>query len=193
MSTVRPAAVAGTFYPADPAVLLAEVNELLDGVDTFDVRFGHPKVLIVPHAGYVYSGQTAAHAYNELASARGVVKRVVLLGPVHRVAVRGLALPGVDEFATPLGRVPVDAEAVRAVSRLPQVVTSAPAHARGHSLDVQLPFLQRVLGSCSLLPLAGGLRSMGRFWFKSCPWVGMAAMAHPASAFCAEHACALQL
>ena len=80
-------------------MLLGEVDELLEGVDTLEVRFGHPKVLIVPHAGYIYSGSTAAHAYSELIPARGLVKRVVLLGPVHRVAVRGLALPGVEMFA----------------------------------------------------------------------------------------------
>ena len=156
MNTTRPAAVAGAFYSADPAALRGELEELLDGVESFEVRFAHPKVLVVPHAGYVYSGQTAAHAYNELASARGVVKRVVLLGPVHRVAVRGLALPGAASFATPLGMVPVDADAVRALARLPQVVTSAPAHAMEHSLEVQLPFLQRMLGSFSLVPLAVG-------------------------------------
>ena len=120
------------------------------------MRFGHPKVLIVPHAGYIYSGATAAHAYSELIPARGLVKRVVLLGPVHRVAVRGLALPGVDLFATPLGRIPLDADAVRSLADLPQVVTSAPAHAMEHSLEVQLPFLQRVLGEFSLVPLAVG-------------------------------------
>lgn len=159
MSTVRPAAVAGSFYPADPAALTGEVNEFLDGVENFDVRFGHPKVLVVPHAGYMYSGQTAAYAYNELANAKGVVTRVVLLGPVHRVAVRGLALPGAQEFATPLGTIPVDAGLVRTVSGLPQVVTSAPAHAMEHSLEVQLPFLQRVLGKFTLLPLAVGAAS----------------------------------
>ncbi len=156
MSTIRPPAVAGTFYPADPVALRGEVDELLEGVETFAVRFGHPKVLVVPHAGYIYSGQAAAHAYDELAPGRGIVKRVVLLGPVHRVAVRGLALPGVDAFTTPLGSIPVDKEAVRAISGLPQVVTSAPAHAMEHSLEVQLPFLQRVLGEFSLVPLAVG-------------------------------------
>ena len=156
MATLRPAAVAGTFYPGEPTALLGEVNELLDGVESFEVRFGHPKALIVPHAGYIYSGQTAAHAYNELTAARGLVKRVVLLGPVHRVAVRGLALPGTDEFATPLGRIPIDADAVRSLAGLAQVVTSAPAHAMEHALEVQLPFLQRVLGTFSLLPLAVG-------------------------------------
>ena len=156
MPTLRPPAVAGAFYPGDPQALIGEVDELLDGVESHDVRFGHPKVLIVPHAGYIYSGATAAHAYSELIPARGIVKRVVLLGPVHRVAVRGLALPGVDEFATPLGRIPLDAGAVALLGDLPQVVTSAPAHAMEHSLEVQLPFLQRVLGDFALVPLAVG-------------------------------------
>lgn len=156
MSAIRPAAVAGTFYPADPAALQREVEELLGGVDSLEVRFGHPKVLVVPHAGYLYSGATAAHAYDELANARGVIRRVVLLGPVHRVAVRGLALPGVDAFATPLGRIWVDAEALEALAGLAQVVTSVPAHAMEHALEVQLPFLQRQLGDFSLVPLAVG-------------------------------------
>lgn len=156
MTSHRPPAVAGTFYPADPKALLREVDELLEGVDSLEIRFGHPKVLVVPHAGYIYSGGTAAHAYDELASARDQIRRVVLLGPVHRVAVRGLALPGVDAFDTPLGRIPVDAGAVQALAGLPQVVTSTAAHAMEHSLEVQLPFLQRVLGTFSLVPLAVG-------------------------------------
>ena len=107
MSQIRPAAVAGMFYPRDPRALEREVAELLDGVENLAPRFGHPKALIVPHAGYIYSGPVAARAYDELAAARGIVERVVLLGPVHRVPVRGLALPGVEAFATPFGRVPV--------------------------------------------------------------------------------------
>ena len=156
MSQVRPAAVAGMFYPRDARELEKEVAELIDGVENLAPRFGHPKALIVPHAGYVYSGPVAARAYDELAAARGVVKRVVLLGPVHRVAVRGLALPGAEAFETPLGRVPVDAEAVRMLAPLRQVVTSPAAHAMEHSLEVQLPFLQKMLGEFSLLPLAVG-------------------------------------
>jgi AmmeMemoRadiSam system protein B/AmmeMemoRadiSam system protein A len=144
------------FYPRDAGELEREVAELIDGVENLAPRFGHPKALIVPHAGYVYSGPVAARAYDELAAARGVVKRVVLLGPVHRVAVRGLALPGVEAFETPLGRVPVDAEAVRMLAPFRQVVTSPAAHAMEHSLEVQLPFLQKMLGEFSLLPLAVG-------------------------------------
>ena len=156
MSQVRPAAVAGMFYPRDAGELEREVAGLIDGVENLAPRFGHPKALIVPHAGYIYSGQVAARAYDELAAARGVVKRVVLLGPVHRVPVRGLALPGAEAFDMPLGRIPVDAEAVRMLAPFRQVVNSPAAHAMEHSLEVQLPFLQKMLGEFSLLPLAVG-------------------------------------
>jgi AmmeMemoRadiSam system protein B/AmmeMemoRadiSam system protein A len=156
MAAVRPAAVAGTFYPRDARELEREVVELIDGVENLAPRFGHPKALIVPHAGYIYSGPVAARAYDELAAARGVVKRVVLLGPVHRVPVRGMALPGVEAFETPLGRVPVDTEGARMLAPYRQVVVSPAAHAMEHSLEVQLPFLQKMLGEISLLPLAVG-------------------------------------
>jgi hypothetical protein len=157
---VRPAAVAGAFYPGDPARLAAEVDEHLGAAGALEPSFAFPKALIVPHAGYIYSGAVAAAAYDLLAPARGTVRRVLMLGPVHRVAVRGLALPGCDAFDTPLGRVPVDGAAVRALADLPQVVESPPAHAQEHSLEVQLPFLQKVLGSFSLVPLAVGRASV---------------------------------
>lgn len=156
MSQIRPAAVAGLFYPRDARALQKEVAELIDGVENLAPRFGHPKALIVPHAGFIYSGPVAARAYDELAAARGVVRRVVLLGPVHRVPVRGLALPGAEAFDTPLGRVPVDADAVRQLAPFGQVVVSSEAHAMEHALEVQLPFLQRMLGEFALLPLAVG-------------------------------------
>src|SRR5579859_8261128 len=143
MPSIRSAAVAGTFYPGDAHALSAELEELLGGAEQREPRLGFPKALIVPHAGYIYSGPVAARAYDELVSARGIVRRVVLLGPVHRVPVRGLALPGAQAFATPLGTIPVDEEAVRAVEGMPQVVRSDAAHALEHSLEVQLPFLQK--------------------------------------------------
>ena len=160
MDSVRPAAVAGTFYPGDARALAAEVDDLLGGVDQAVPRLGYPKALVVPHAGYIYSGPVAARAYDELAAARGSVRRVVLLGPVHRVPVRGLAVPTASAFATPLGSVRIDAEALREVRDLPQVVTSDPAHALEHSLEVQLPFLQRVLGDFALAPFAVGTASV---------------------------------
>src|SRR4051812_26126733 len=160
MASVRPPAVAGTFYPADPRVLAAEIDDLLGDVDQLAPRLGFPKALIVPHAGYIYSGPVAARAYDDIAPARGIVKRVVLLGPVHRVAVRGLALPAAEFFDTPLGRIPVDREAAAQLASLPQVVSSAPAHALEHSLEVQLPFLQKALGEFTLVPLAVGMASV---------------------------------
>src|SRR4051812_23223026 len=100
---VRAAAVAGLFYPGDRAGLAATVAEMLDGAPPAQGK--PPKALIAPHAGYVYSGPVAASAYALLKPLRDVVKRVVLLGPTHRVAVRGLALPAARQFATPLGAV----------------------------------------------------------------------------------------
>ena len=104
MHTVREPAVAGTFYPDNKQVLVSDIKALMDGVSPAE-RQVSPKAMIVPHAGYIYSGQTAAIAYARLMPARHTIKRVVLLGPVHRVPVRGLALPDVDAFATPLGTV----------------------------------------------------------------------------------------
>src|SRR5258707_1270878 len=124
MENVRPAAVAGMFYPGDPKVLSAEIDELLGGVEELSPRLGFPKALIVPHAGYIYSGPVAARAYDDLVPARGIVRGVVLPGPVRRVAVGGPALPGAEFFDTPLGRIPVDQELVQALASLPQVVTS---------------------------------------------------------------------
>jgi len=156
MAAIRPPAVAGTFYPGEALALAGELDELMGGVECAGPRLGWPKAVIVPHAGYLYSGQVAAHAYEALAGARGVVRRVVVLGPVHRVPVRGLAVPTHDAFATPLGTVRVDRAAIDALRTLSQVVASDPAHAREHALEVQLPFLQRQLGEFALVPFAVG-------------------------------------
>ena len=156
MLSIRPAAVAGMFYPAAPRELAWEVDNMLGHSAGGGFIPGFPKALIVPHAGYVYSGSVAAEAYDRLRPARGVVRRVVLLGPCHRVAVRGLALPDAAAFDTPLGRVPIDREAVASLAGLPQVVVSSAVHAEEHALEVQLPFLQRVLSEFSLVPFAVG-------------------------------------
>ncbi|TAK85595.1 MAG: AmmeMemoRadiSam system protein B [Betaproteobacteria bacterium] len=160
MASVRPAAVAGMFYPREARVLDAELEDLLGGVAQGAPRLGFPKALVVPHAGYIYSGSVAAHAYDALGPARDIVRRVVLLGPVHRVPVRGLAVPTCEAFETPLGRVPLDRAALQAVQALPQVVKSDAAHALEHSLEVQLPFLQRVLGEFSFVPFVVGMASV---------------------------------
>jgi AmmeMemoRadiSam system protein B len=152
----RPPAVAGTFYPALRQVLSDEVSALLAVAKQAQQPAPVPKAIIVPHAGYIYSGSTAALAYVHVAAARKSIRRVVLLGPVHRVAVRGLALPGVAAFATPLGEVPLDPSAGAALAHLRQVVISPGAHGLEHSLEVQLPFLQSVLDEFTLVPLAVG-------------------------------------
>lgn len=157
MNPVRPAAVAGSFYPDRPEQLAEEVRSLLQAAAMHEPASpSPPKALIVPHAGYIYSGPIAASAYALLAPWRNVIQRVVLIGPVHRVPVRGLALPQSGGFETPLGVVPLDTEAMLGLARLPQVSQSAAAHAWEHSLEVQLPFLQQALGAFSLVPLAAG-------------------------------------
>lgn len=154
--TLRPPGVAGMFYPQSPAALGSEVADLLARAPSPALT---AKALVAPHAGYVYSGATAAAVYASLAPRRAVIRRVVLLGPTHRVAVRGLALPASAAFATPLGTIPVDRAAVAAIADLPQIVVSEAAHAAEHALEVQLPFLQCALDDFSLVPLAVGQAS----------------------------------
>ena len=150
----RPAAVAGTFYPSEARTLEREVRGYLAAAKAQAAP--PPKALIVPHAGYVYSGPIAASAYALIASARERIRRVVLLGPAHRVPVRGLALPSARAFATPLGTVEIDAEAAAEALSLPQVSESDLAHGYEHSLEVQLPFLQTVLAEFMIVPFAVG-------------------------------------
>lgn len=157
MNPIRQPAVAGAFYPGQAVVLSKNVQALLSAAGSGDAADGAcPKALIVPHAGYVYSGATAALAYARLAPLRKIIRRVVLLGPVHRVPVSGLALPGALAFSTPLGQIDVDQVAIARLAGLPQVVVSPAAHAQEHSLEVQLPFLQAVLDDFKLVPLAVG-------------------------------------
>lgn len=159
--THRPPAVAGMFYPAAPDQLHATLHALLaaaraPALRLKEVQQGRTKAIIAPHAGYVYSGPVAASAYALLQPLRGTVRRVVLLGPVHRTWTPGLALPGVDAFDTPLGSIPIDRAAMAAIADLPQVTVHPAAHAEEHSLEVHLPFLQEALGEFSLVPLAVG-------------------------------------
>jgi AmmeMemoRadiSam system protein B len=156
MHVIRPPAVAGLFYPGPPAALRAELDELLAGAAVDAAASDSLKLLIVPHAGYVYSGAVAAAAYALLATQQRRIRRVVVLGPTHRFAVRGIAIPSADAFATPLGSVAVDRDVLTQLARLPKVVTSDAAHAAEHSLEVQLPFLQTVLTDFTLVPLAVG-------------------------------------
>ena len=151
---VRPAAVAGMFYPESAAILAQDIAQMILAVPQRMAVC--PKAIIVPHAGFVYSGPIAASVYAHLLASRGAIRRVVLLGPTHRVAVNGLALPSSTAFATPLGIVPLDQDAIATIADLPPVVVFEETHAREHSLEVQLPFLQTVIDSFSLVPLAVG-------------------------------------
>lgn len=153
---VRPAAVAGLFYADNAAALRDDIQDLLAAVSPATILPRPPKALIVPHAGYIYSGPVAASAYAQLRPLRDSIRRVILLGPVHRVPVRGLALPDVKAFSTPLGTVLLDREWVDRLRPLRQVTISAAAHAMEHSIEVQLPFLQSVLNDFRLVPLAVG-------------------------------------
>lgn len=155
MNAVRKPAVAGYFYPADPVLLRDELGQLLAAVPE-KPDAPAPKALLVPHAGYVYSGPVAASGYARLAAVAGSIRRVALLGPAHRVALRGLALPAAESFASPLGEVALDRQAIEDIADLPQVVVSEAAHALEHSLEVHLPFLQTLLGGFQLLPLVVG-------------------------------------
>lgn len=156
MTALRPAAVAGMFYPADATELSRQIAAFLAEVPPADPAAPLPKVLIAPHAGYIYSGPVAAQAYALLAPARGRIKRVVLMGPSHRVAFRGIATCGADGYVTPLGAIPIDREAVAQLLTLPMVGELDKAHAAEHSLEVHLPFLQAVLGDFQLVPLVAG-------------------------------------
>jgi len=172
---VRPPAVAGRFYPGNSDDLRAELHSLLltaeghsanpagihgnshtafIGSDS-DGEVIAPHVLVVPHAGYVFSGPIAAEAYATLRGT-GNIRRVVVLGPSHRVALRGMALPSSTAFDTPLGRIPLDTGALQSLLALPQVLVNDEAHAQEHSLEVQLPFLQQMLGMFTLVPVVVG-------------------------------------
>jgi AmmeMemoRadiSam system protein B len=154
MDKIRPPAVAGMFYPAEAEELKAMVEKFLEAAKP--PRGRAPKAIIAPHAGYIYSGPVAASAYVYLPPARNQIRRVVLFGPAHRVPFPGLAASSADGFATPLGIVPLDREAIQSASALPMVRTSDLAHMHEHSLEVQLPFLQTVLADFKLVPFAVG-------------------------------------
>ncbi|MBI3447169.1 MAG: AmmeMemoRadiSam system protein B [Magnetospirillum sp.] len=156
MTVLRPTAVAGQFYPADFAEANRQLSAFLDGAGARPADPRRPKALIAPHAGWIYSGPVAASAYVRLLPWRGSYSRVVLLGPSHRVALRGMALSSADQWASPLGAVALDKEGAARLAGLAGVGILDQAHAQEHSLEVHLPFLQAVLGEFSLLPVVVG-------------------------------------
>jgi len=154
MGFIRSPAVAGQFYPGDSKQLSSMVQRYLD--EAGPPAGPPPKALIAPHAGYVYSGPIAASAYNLLRPVRGKIERVVLLGPCHRVPVRGMALSGADAFETPLGNVSVDKAVCEQALTFSQVEVFDATHEMEHSLEVHLPFLQTVLGDFHVVPIVVG-------------------------------------
>lgn len=153
MATIRAPAVAGSFYPDDARTLRAGVRTLLEQRRSDSPS---PKAIIAPHAGLIYSGPIAASAYAQVANGRDALTQVVLLGPSHHVPFRGVAVSSAEAYATPLGVIPVDTRAVNRLVALPQVQVLDRAHTYEHSLEVQLPFLQSVLGDFTLVPLVVG-------------------------------------
>ncbi len=153
--STRPPAVAGMFYPGETSALQDQINGYLKEGNQEETII--PKALIVPHAGTIYSGSIAGSGYRRLLQYRHVIRKVILLGPAHRVHLKGLALPTVDRFQSPLGNIDLDTKIIsQLVEEFPQVSYSEIAHAEEHSLEVQLPFLQSILSSFRLVPLVVG-------------------------------------
>ena len=155
MAAIRPTAVAGSFYSADAAELRSEIDDLLGSTVSAAIA-PVPKALIAPHAGYIYSGPIAAAGYRRLALARERIRRVVLLGPSHFVGFRGLAASSAEDWQTPLGTVPVDRPMVERLIKAKLMDVLDAAHAREHSLEVHLPFLQVALDEFALVPIVAG-------------------------------------
>ena len=158
--TMRPAAIAGRFYSGEANALIKEIDEMFTGAEAHrseKAESGFPKALIVPHAGYRYSGEVAASAYQTIRRNNRHISRVVLIGPSHRVRFEGLAATSADYFATPLGNIPIDMATIRqSVAQFPFIALNNKAHQHEHALETQLPFLQRCLGQFSLIPIAVG-------------------------------------
>ncbi len=173
LQAVRPSSLSATFFVADAQQLASQVDGFLQATPAPQCS-RPPKIIIAPHAGHVYSGQTAGKAYALLAAHASQIRRVVLLGPAHRVYFQGIALPGSGSFATPLGAMPLDTLGFDAIADLPFISTRPDAHAQEHSLEVHVPFLQRALPQASLVPLLVGdapresvVRVMQRLWGDS--------------------------
>ena len=152
---IREPAIAGQFYPAEPEELRATVTRLLDAVPLV-ADAAPPKALIAPHAGYPYSGPVAASVYAHIRPLAGKIRRVILLGPSHRVPFRGIATTTATAYRSPLGDLPVDHKALEAIADLPGVQLLDIAHGPEHSLEAHLPFLQVALGTFELVPLVVG-------------------------------------
>ncbi len=147
MTVIRPAAIAGSFYPADAPTLRRTISSLMAKAGQPGADAAIPKAIIVPHAGLVYSGAIAADGFATILPAAGTIRRIVIIGPAHRMAFQGIAVADATAFATPLGTVPVDEEAINALLALPQVQRLNAAHVQEHGLEIELPFIQNVFAN----------------------------------------------
>ena len=152
---IRPPAVASFFYPSDANTLDQMVDDFIQSYDDIPASPA-PKAVIVPHAGYMYSGSAAVQALKRFTSDKASISRIILMGPCHRVAIRGLVAPRADAFATPLGTIEIDRKAIDDVASFPFVSIDDAPHAEEHSLEVQLPLLQKLIGEFTLVPFAVG-------------------------------------
>ncbi|MPY23494.1 AmmeMemoRadiSam system protein B [Shewanella psychropiezotolerans] len=160
LSSIRPPAVAGLFYPADPIVLSAELSSYMSHASLHKIQHSTPKMIpkaiIVPHAGYIYSGLVAAHGFSCISAITDKIKRVVLLGPAHTLYLQGCAIPESTHFSTPLGNLPIDSSGAEKLAAYDAVTISNIPHKNEHSLEVELPFLQHCLDEFTLLPILVG-------------------------------------
>jgi len=148
MTIIRPPAVAGTFYPNDADILRSEIDGLMDAALHSDAVSGDvsPKAIIVPHAGLMFSGSLAALGFATVRALKDTIKRIVIIGPAHRMAFQGIALARADQFATPLGNMRCDLPALQKALALPHVQMLDDAHTLEHGLEIELPFIQRLFG-----------------------------------------------
>jgi MEMO1 family protein len=151
---IRPTAVAGTWYPSSPGALTREVDTYLKAAS--EGPSGDVCAVIAPHAGIMFSGPVGAYAYK--VAARGTYDVAVLVGPSHFMAFDGVAIYPDGAFACPLGPATIDEEVARAIGRAPDVRALPSAHAREHSLEMQLPFLKRALPDIPIVPLLMGMQ-----------------------------------
>jgi AmmeMemoRadiSam system protein B len=153
---IRQPAVADRFYPGYPNRLKQLLQDYFAAAKPFGSRVDCPKAIIAPHAGYIYSGPIAASAFAPFIPEKETIRRIVLIGPSHRIPFQGIAIPSCESYATPLGFIPIDAEGCESLRSLPQVQILDDAHAQEHSLEVELPFLQFVLNTFTLVPIVVG-------------------------------------
>ncbi|MGD9638118.1 MAG: AmmeMemoRadiSam system protein B [Alphaproteobacteria bacterium] len=155
---IRKEAVAGAFYPYGPTELDALLEALLYQKELPDIP--PPKAVIVPHAGYVFSGQTAAVAYRRLSSSDSITKRVVIFGPCHRVPFNGLALSSADKWETPIGEINVDTKTCQELNELEFVNYNDDAHNEEHSIEAQIPFIKKVFNNVEIVPILTCMTSL---------------------------------